>query len=69
MKHQIILYWFGDNEPAYAKWNVENFKKMNPGWEVCFTDLFSYIENAYSKDSHIKVADIIRYNSKLHKMT
>ena len=34
MKKEILLYWFGDNEPVYAQWNVDNFKKMNPGWEV-----------------------------------
>ena len=34
MKKEILLLWFGDTEPAYARWNVENFRKMNPGWEV-----------------------------------
>ena len=36
MTKEILLVWFGDNEPAYAQWNVENFKRMNPGWEVTY---------------------------------
>ena len=36
MKKEILLLWFGDTEPAYARWNVENFRKMNPGWEVTY---------------------------------
>jgi len=35
-KKEILLVWFGDSEPAYAQWNVENFKRMNPGWEVTY---------------------------------
>ena len=38
MKKEVLLVWFGDNEPLYAKWNVENFKKMNPGWDVSYVN-------------------------------
>ena len=51
-KKEILLVWFGDNEPAYAQWNVENFKRMNPGWEVTAKSIASfelcrpYVQNA-----------------------
>lgn len=31
---EIVFIWFGDNEPSYAEWSVENFKIMNPSWNV-----------------------------------
>jgi len=57
MKKEVLLVWFGDNEPLYAKWNVENFKKMNPGWDV------SYI--CYSKEQlqNRKDSDIVLHNA------
>lgn len=51
MKKEILLVWFGDNEPAYAQWNVENFKKMNPEWEV------TYVK--YTKD---QIYDVVKYD-------
>ena len=46
MRKEILLLWFGDNKPKYVDWNVENFRKMNPTWEV------KYIE--YSKDKLLR---------------
>ena len=36
MKKEIVFIWFGENEPPYAQWTIENFKKMNPGWDVVY---------------------------------
>lgn len=45
MKKVILFLWFGDETPAYTQWTLENFRQMNPGWEI------RYIE--YSTDQVI----------------
>lgn len=38
----ILFLWFGDQKPVYVDWTLDNFGKMNPGWNI------KYIE--YSTD-------------------
>ena len=35
-KPTIFFIWLGESNslPEYAKWNIENFKKVNPDFDV-----------------------------------
>lgn len=38
MKKVILFLWFGDEKPPYIQWTIENFRKMNPGWEIRYIE-------------------------------
>ena len=38
MKRVILFLWFGDEKPPYIHWTLENFRKMNPGWEIRYIE-------------------------------
>ena len=38
MKKTILFLWFGDEKPIYIQWTMDNFRKMNPGWEIKFIE-------------------------------
>lgn len=38
MNKVILFLWFGDERPKYVNWTIENFRKMNPGWEIRFIE-------------------------------
>ena len=38
MKKVILFLWFGDEKPPYIQWTLENFRKMNPGWEIRYIE-------------------------------
>ena len=38
MKKVILFLWFGDEKPPYIEWTLENFRKMNPGWEIRYIE-------------------------------
>jgi hypothetical protein len=38
MKKVILFIWFGDEKPPYIQWTLENFKRMNPGWEIRYIE-------------------------------
>ena len=38
MKKEILFIWFGDEKPPYIQWTIENFRKMNPGWEIRYIE-------------------------------
>ena len=38
MKKVILFIWFGDEKPPYIQWTLENFRKMNPGWEIRYIE-------------------------------
>ena len=49
MKKVILFLWFGDEKPPYIEWTLENFRQMNPGWEIRYieystTQIKNYME-------------------------
>ena len=38
MKKVILFMWFGDEKPPYIQWTLENFRQMNPGWEIRYIE-------------------------------
>lgn len=38
MKKVILFLWFGDEKPPYIQWTLENFRRMNPGWEIRYIE-------------------------------
>lgn len=36
MKKEILLIWFGDYEPIYAKNTIQNFQQMNSDWTITY---------------------------------
>lgn len=30
--------WFGNEKPPYIQWTLNNFRKMNPGWEIRYIE-------------------------------
>lgn len=38
MKKAILFIWFGDEKPPYIQWTLENFRRMNPGWEIRYIE-------------------------------
>jgi len=64
VKKQIILYWLRGSSPSYAKWNVENFKKMNPEWEVSCIELLSCLEEAQAQSSslYVNTSNLLKRN-------
>ena len=38
MNKVILFLWFGDEKPPYIQWTLENFRKMNPGWEIRYIE-------------------------------
>lgn len=49
MKKVILFMWFGDEKPPYIQWTLDNFRKMNPGWEIRYIEysneqILNYIE-------------------------
>lgn len=38
MKKAILFIWFGDEKPKYINWSLENFRRMNPGWDVRYVE-------------------------------
>lgn len=38
MNKVILFLWFGDEKPAYIQWTLENFRRMNPGWEIRYVE-------------------------------
>ncbi len=38
MKKVILFIWFGDEKPPYIQWTLENFRRMNPGWEIRYIE-------------------------------
>ena len=38
MKKEILFIWFGDEKPPYIHWTLENFRKMNRGWEIRYIE-------------------------------
>ena len=38
MNKVILFLWFGDEKPPYIEWTLENFRKMNPGWEIRYIE-------------------------------
>ena len=38
MKKEILFLWFGDEKPPYIQWTLNNFRKMNPGWEIRYIE-------------------------------
>ena len=38
LKKVILFLWFGDEKPKYIEWTLENFRKMNPGWEILYIE-------------------------------
>lgn len=38
MKKAILFIWFGDEKPSYIQWTLDNFRKMNPGWEIRYIE-------------------------------
>lgn len=38
MKKVILFLWFGDEKPSYIQWTLENFRKINPGWEIRYIE-------------------------------
>ena len=48
MNKVILFLWFGDEKPSYINWTPENFRKMNPGWEI------RYIEYSTQQILHYK---------------
>ena len=38
MNKVILFLWFGDEKPPYIHWTLENFRKMNPGWEIRYIE-------------------------------
>ena len=38
MNKVILFLWFGDEKPPYIQWTLDNFRKMNPGWEIRYIE-------------------------------
>ena len=38
MKKVILFLWFGDEKPPYIEWTLDNFRKMNPEWEIRYIE-------------------------------
>ena len=38
MKKAILFTWFGDEKPPYIQWTLDNFRRMNPGWEIRYIE-------------------------------
>lgn len=38
MNKVILFLWFGDEKPPYIEWTLDNFRKMNPGWEIRYIE-------------------------------
>lgn len=36
MKKVLLFMWLGDEKPSYTQWTLNNFKTMNPEWEIRF---------------------------------
>lgn len=72
MEKEILFLWFGDNEPKYANYTIENFRQINPTWNIKYItysnqDLINYkLQNdsilEYSIDTIFKTRKY-RHNS------
>ena len=56
MKKVILFLWFGDEKPPYISWTLENFGKMNPGWEIRYIEYSTEQLKNYDKlgDPHLE---------------
>lgn len=51
MKKVLLFIWFGDEKPPYIQWSLENFRKMNPGWEIRYIE-YSTQQILYYKEQN-----------------
>ena len=56
MKKILLFIWFGDEKPPYIEWTLDNFRKMNPGWEIRFIEYSNEQLKNYDKlgDPHLE---------------
>ena len=71
MKKVILFLWFGDEKPPYIQWTLENFRKMNPGWEVRYIEYTTDQIKHYEKQNDPILAKsmtglVVKYNNHLY---
>ena len=66
MKKVILFIWFGDEKPPYVHWTIENFRKMNPGWEIRYIEYSNEQILNYKEQNDPVLVESVENNKKNH---
>ena len=61
MNKRLFLIWFGDNIPDFVEWTVNNYKIVNPSWNVIFIHYSrKQLENYKDQNDTILIKSVYR---------
>ena len=61
MNKRLFLIWFGDNTPDFVEWTVNNYKIVNPSWNVIFIHYSrKQLENYKDQNDTILIKSVYR---------
>lgn len=60
MKKVILFLWFGDEKPPYVQWTLDNFRKMNPGWEIRYIEYSTNQILNYKETNDTTLASVMK---------
>ena len=66
MNKVILFLWFGNEKPPYIEWTLENFRKMNPGWEIRYIEYSNEQLKNYKEQNDLVLVEAIESQQHSH---